>query len=149
VISVLDMRAPLKFAVLCGVLCATGCATNNPKSRYESEARSRLESLAATQSDAQFLSSMASLPNSVRERIGPVANAGAPFSIGCSGEAPHQRFLAATRSGGSYSVAIEQGGFAYFWHILQFDVDQAGAVVQERRLSFDPTCSWGGVNGTF
>jgi hypothetical protein len=65
------------------------------------------------------------------------ADVGQPFSSGCTGNDPHRRFLAATRAGGIYNVAIEQGGYVYTWFIVRFVLDEAGSVIQETQIKRD------------
>jgi hypothetical protein len=109
-------------------------ASPNPKSAYDAVARSWLETMAAGQTNVRFLSSCGSLPASLAERLGPISDSGGPFSKGCTGPAPKQRFLNATEVGGVYNVAIEQGGIGYFWFVERFVVDGAGKVVEEERI---------------
>jgi hypothetical protein len=128
------MHAPLILALLCGIICATSCAPKGPQSIYEAKARARLEALTANQLNVQFLQSVRSLPVSVREKLGPIADAGHPFSTGCTGSDPHRRFLAATQAGGTYTIAVEQGGYVYTWFTIQYVVNEAGKILREGQI---------------
>ena len=139
----ISMRVPLLLALVCGVVCGVGCSARSPKSPFESTARSRLEVLSAGQSSVEFLKSLNNLPPSVREKLAPIADYGCPFSTGCTGSDPHRRFLAATRAGGTYNVAVEHGGEFYNWFVVQFVVEQVGKVVQEGQIERD-----GAANGS-
>src|SRR5262245_10652326 len=122
------------ISVLCTCLCAVGCVT---KSRYQAAAQSRLKALTADQRDVEVLRSVEVLPSSIREELRDVADAGEPFSPGCGGSSPHERFLEATRSGNTFNVAIEQGGFIYCWFITQFVLDDHGKVLGKNRIEPD------------
>lgn len=121
------MRISTLLGILCGLIGVVGCATKSP---YQDEARLRLETLAAAQANVEFLQSLTNLPAPVQERLAPIADAHQPFSPGCTGSAPHRRFLLATKSGRSYEVALEYGGFAYGWRVEHFLMDENGAVLE-------------------
>lgn len=104
------------------------------RSPFQAQADSRLKALAVNQPMVQFLPSLTNLPSAIRKRLEPVADAGQPFSIGCVGSEPHVRFLAATRAGATYNVGLEYGGIVHNWRIVQFVVDDAGAVIEEKQL---------------
>jgi hypothetical protein len=137
------MRTIIFLALIGTIVFATAYAEEAAKSLYATKARTRLETLAKSQSNAQFLQSITNLPASIRKQLVQVADVGQPFSSGCVGSNPHRRFLAATRAGGTYHVAIEQGGFAYTWFIVQFAVDGAGEIVRETQIEPD-----GAANGS-
>jgi len=113
----------LTFSIICCVSCS--------KSHYESAAYSRLENLCKDQASVQWLRSLGSLPTSVRERLVGVADAGRPFSEGCTGSHPHARFIIATKVGHKFNVAIETGGIAHSWHATQFVLDEKANVLEE------------------
>ncbi len=128
------MRISLFLPIICPALCVTAYAGESSKSRYEAVAHSRLAELATNQPNVRFLHSLTNLPASIREKLASIADAGQPFSKGCVGSDPHQRFLVATKAGNTYNVAIERGGYVYTWVILQFVLDPAGKVVQQTQV---------------
>lgn len=77
--------------------------------------------------------SLTALPTSIREQLSGVSDAGGPFSAGCTGD-HHRRFLAAVKTGKTYTVAIEQGGFLYTWFMTRFELDESGRVVATTRI---------------
>jgi hypothetical protein len=121
------MRASLLLAILCTLSAASGCVTKCP---FRAEAHSKLEALAANQSNVEFLQSVTNLARSVQERLSPIADEGQRFSLGCTGTAPHARFILATKAGRWYSIAVEHGGFAYGWSTEQFLVDENGRIIE-------------------
>jgi hypothetical protein len=131
------MRVLLLLTFVSSLVGGAACGAEASKSIYETKARSRLEALSKGQANVKLFQSITNLPASVRGKLVSVADAGQPFSKGCTGSGPHRRFLAATRAGRTYNVAIEQGGYVYTWFIVQFAVDEAGKVIREAQIKLD------------
>jgi len=108
--------------------------TSTPKSLYQAEAQERLRELAAGNPEVEFFRSLQPLPAALREQLRDVSDAGGPFSPGCDGRYPHERFLAATKTGMTYDVAVELGGLAYTWFITQFVFDEGGRLIHTARI---------------
>src|SRR5262245_19237567 len=85
-----------------------GRVTANPKSAYQAEAQARLNELGAHDSKVERVHSLKALPPAIREQLHDVADTGEPFSPGCTGPYPHERFLAATKTDRTFIVAVEQ-----------------------------------------
>ena len=119
------------------------CKAGSSDSRYDKAARSRLGMLTTNQTNVQWLQSVTNLPTSIREKLGSVADVGQPFSKTCTGSDPHLRFLIATKQGTQYTVAVEQGGYAYFWFATQYVLDDKGTIMRETRIEPD-----GAANGS-
>jgi len=84
-----------------------------------------------------FLPSVTNLPASVSNQLAKVtgiADAGQPYSDGCIGGKPRRRFLLATKTGRTYNVAFEQGGFVITLRIWQFVVDENGELIRDREI---------------
>jgi hypothetical protein len=111
-----------------------GCVTANPKSAYQAEAQARLSKLSAHDSQVEIIHSLNVLPTSIREQLHDVADADEPFSAGCTGSHPHERFLVATKAGSTFTVAVEQGGIIYTWFITRFELDKSGQVIKATRI---------------
>ena len=116
------------------VWVVAGCVTANPKSKYQAQAQARLSELAARDSQPETIHSLKDLPTSIREQLHDVADAGEPFSSGCTGSYPHERLLVATKTGATFDVAVEQGGLVYTWFITRFELDQSGKVIHATRI---------------
>src|SRR2546421_7750311 len=122
------------FSLLGACLITTGCVTSTPKSLYQADAQARLTELAAGNPEVEFFRSLQPLPAALREQLRDVSDAGGPFSPGCVGPYPHERFLAATKTGSIYTVALEQGGIVYAWFITQFVFDENGRLIHTARI---------------
>jgi hypothetical protein len=136
------MRTSLLFLTLVSCLTLIGCASA-PKSRYQTTACLKLSREIQGQPDAVFLTSITYLPDSIRRQLsqpGPISDAGGPFSPDCVRSGPRQRFLAATKRGNIYTVAVEHGGDRYYWNITEFVLGQNGNITSTRQ--FKPDESW-------
>ncbi len=123
----------LQFILLCVAILCAGCAGQTPSkadlsSKYRDAAISRLSVLMADSTNVQWIRSIRDLPRPIRKSLAGVADAGEPFSAGCTGPFAHCRFLAATRSDGTYYVALEFGGYGYSWDISQVTLDEHGQI---------------------
>jgi len=128
------MRIACLTLLVCNAVCNSGCAGRSSDSRYKAVASDRLRVMSFGHTNVQFLHSLKGLPPAVRDTLGTIAEPGAPFSVGCGGDAPHLRLLAATKEGKIYNIAMEQGGFVYTWFIVRVSVDDSGNVVQAQRI---------------
>ena len=106
---------------------------------FQQRARIKLNAGVKGHTDCQMFSSITNLPPSIRTRLDGIADAGQEFSVGCviSPGIPTERFLAASKRGQLYTVAIEYGGFIHNWTLLEFILDEAGEIKSLRRVEPD------------
>ncbi len=122
----------MRALFLLSLLCLAAC-TPYP-SKFDGKARAYLEAAARNQPNVEFLHSITELPASIRDSLAAgdaIADAGEPFSCCDGGQYPFRRFLAATKAGDTYTVAIEYGGYSYSWFVQQFVVDKTGKVTRK------------------
>ena len=124
------MRTAILLIALGSFLLGIASAADSG-SIHDAAVRARLEALPNHGLRVQFLGSITNLPAAVRERLVGVADRGGPFFDGCNGG---RRFVAATKTGGTYNIGIEQGGLVSSWFIMQFAVNTAGKITREEQI---------------
>lgn len=149
-----NKNAALALIALIFFVATFPAAAESFKSIYIEEARTQLAALTTNFPDAKVLNSITNLPLEIRERLSDTADAGEPFSSGCVRKYAGHRFLTATRIDGHqnreqlYVVAVEHGGIAYNWSILEFVVNDKGKVIHENNPADEANHDQRGSPGT-